>query len=174
MQNRYLKIALFFVLPLFAFVKADWVEHKLDQKASISFPVAPVEFPYQNFRGWRHLTDSSLLMAIPVSMAATGEDVELFKKEFNKPETLKAFREGVLQSMSAGKFISEKIAQTSGYPSYDIVFEIGGSLAMPKNMLVYTKSVFIEGSLYGLYYFEAKGTDQKKDRDQFFGSFKYK
>lgn len=165
-------IALFILVPLFAFAKAEWVRQPINSKVSVLFPVKPDRVELSNGSVvWRYANDISVCMVAQVDLVKMGMDSASIKEMLEKPESLQEFRDGIIGEMKGSKLVAEAQSVLNGYPSYDIVLDVSSSQATADKDIMHTKSVFVGTALYSLYYHEKKGKLQEAERKQFFSSF---
>lgn len=167
-------IAALLILPLFAFMKADWFRQTLDNsKVSINFPLKPDRMTQANGSViWRYVNDVSVCMVSYMDLTNMGMDSLAIKEMLDKPESLQEFRDGLIRQLQGSRLLAEAKAELSGFPTYDFTVDVSASAAEADKDIMYTKSVFIGTRLYSLYYHEKKGKLQEEERKQFFGSFK--
>jgi hypothetical protein len=167
-------IATLLILPLFAFIKADWFTQSLDNsKVSINFPLKPERMVQANGTVvWKYVNDVSICMVTVIDLNVMGMDSAAVKTMLADPGSLQEFRDGLIGQLKGSKLIAEAKAELSGFPSYDFTVDVSASSAEGDKDIMYTKSVFIGARLYGLYFHEKKGKLQEAERKQFFSSFK--
>lgn len=167
-------LAILLILPLFAFMGADWVAQTLDNsKISIQFPQKPDRIVQSNGSvAWKYINDVSICMVTVMDLNTLGMDSAAIQTMLNDPGSLQEFREGLVRELKGSKLIAETRSELSGFPSYDLTVDISASAAETDKNIMYSRSVFVGTRLYTLYFHEKKGKLLETERKQFFNSFK--
>ncbi len=167
-------VLILLILPLFAFIKADWFSQAIDSKASISFPGKPEKAVQPNGDTWTFTSELTTCSVAIIDMKALGMDSAAVKEMLADPKSLLEFRNGLLGEMKGSTLIGEAESKLGGYPSYEFTVDRSSSKADADKLILYNKNVFVGDKIYGLYYYERKARLQESDRIQFFNSFKVK
>lgn len=165
-------IALLF-LPMLAFVSADWVTTKLDDRASIDFPA---QIESQDLGGnpmWLHqINNEARCMVMIMDFSKMGMDSATLADEMAKPESFAQFREGVVGEIAGSSVLSEKNTSFNGHKAFEFLIDMGKDSSKLNRM--YNKNIFIGTKMYSISFFEKEGKPQAELRNKFFNSFKAK
>lgn len=161
------------LLPLLAFVTADWVTIKLDDRVSIDFPAQTEPQDLGGNFMWLHqINDDARCMVMTMDFAKLGMDSAVLADEMGKPESFQQFREGVVAEMEEAAVLSEKNTVVNGHRVFEFLVNMGPDSSKLNRM--YNKNIFVGTKMYSLNFFEKEGKPQAELRNRFFNSFKAK
>ena len=162
------------LLPLLAFVTADWVNVQLNSRVSVSFPVKPDEKEMSGNAVWvADANADSRCMAMVLDFEKFGMDSAALAAEMGKETSFEQFKEGILGQIVGASLISEKKTTTNGYMTFEYVIDMGKTDTSALN-LMYNKNIFIGSKMYSLSFYEKTLKRQPEARTKFFNSFKVK
>lgn len=162
-------------VPFFAFAIADWVNVQLDERASISFPVAPEIKDFGGNQVWvSDASDSqSRYMMMIMDFSKFGLDSAGVAAEMGKEETFDQFKGGVLGQIPGASLISEKKTTVMGKMTFDYVIDMGKK--DPKGYsIMYNRNIFSGAKMYSMNFYEKKDAPKEDLRKKFFESFQIK
>lgn len=164
----------FLLLPLFAFVTADWVKVDLDNRVSINFPSAPKQMDSGGNPMWVQDVDkNSRCMAVIIDFNNYGLDSISLAAEMEKEEALEQFKTGMLGQIPGATIISENITTTQGKKTFELLIDMGAKDTSQLNRM-YSKSIIAGTKMYSLSFFEKENAPQKEMREKYFNSIKIK
>lgn len=160
-------------LPFLAFVAADWVTVKLDEKVSLSFPAEPEKRDMQGNSVWVQDIDADArCMAMIVDFSKFGMDSAGLAAEMEKDASFADFRQGVLGQIENSKLISEKKSKIKGKTCFEYVINMGKENDPAALNIMYSRNIFVGNKMYTLSFYEKNNKLREQDRNKFFNSFK--
>ena len=168
------KLSVLFLLPLLAFnFMVDWQLQQMDARASVEFPVKPVESEMSGNPIWiANIDDQNRCMAMVFDYAAVGMDSAQVANELSDPAALAVFRDQLLGEFDNAKVLSENSSVNNGHILFEYEIDRGGDTLELNHW--YSKCYFVSTKMYVLNYFERSKTKDNPTRAKFFGSFKVK
>jgi hypothetical protein len=161
-------------LPLVAFVTADWIAVKLDDRVSVNFPSVPQQNEKSGNTIWMaDGNDASRCMAMVMDFSQYGLDSAGLASEMGKPESFEQFRDGVVGQIEGSSVISEKNTFINGRKVFEFLIDMGKADSSAFNKM-YNRNYFIGTKMYSLSFFEKNDKPQPELRNKFFNSFKAK
>jgi hypothetical protein len=166
------KTLLLLFVPLLAFATADWVNVKLDERVSVTFPVTPEEKQMSGNAVWvADFGPNARCMAMVMDFEKFGMDSAMVAGEMGKEESFTQFKEGILGKIEGSTLISEKKTTVAGKMCFEYIIDMGKKDTAALNKM-YNKNVFIGNKMYSLSFYEKEGKPQLEARNKFFNSFK--
>ena len=167
-------LSAFLFLPLFAFVTADWVTVKLDDRATIDFPSATEAKDMNGNLMWvQDVGKDARCMAMVYDFGMMGVDSAALADEMSRPEAFEQFKTGVVGQMEGASVISEKNTTVNGRKVFEYLIDMGKKDTSALNRM-YNRNYFIGAKMYSLSFFEKNNKSQAELRNKFFSSFKVK
>ncbi len=168
------KLSVLFLLPLLAFnFIADWQPQQMDARASVDFPVKPIESEMSGNPIWvANIDDQNRCMAMVFDYAAVGMDSAQVATELSDPSALAIFRDQLMGELESGTVLSEKSSSNNGHILFEYEIDRGGDTLELNHW--YSKCYFVSTKMYVLNYFEMSKTKDNPTRERFFRSFKVK
>ena len=164
----------FLFLPLFAFVAADWVTIKLDDRASIDFPSAAVPKDLNGNSMWlQDIGKDARCMVMIMDFSRMGVDSAALADEMSRPEAFEQFKEGVVGQMQGASILSEKNTAIHGHKVFEYLIDMGTKDTSALDRM-YNQNYFIGAKMYSLSFFEKNSKPQAGLRNKFFTSFTIK
>lgn len=160
-----------FLLPLLSFnFLADWHSYKLDERASILFPITPTEEGAEGNKMWiANIDSTSRCMVMIMDFGKLGMDSAQVAEEFAQEDSYEIFKKDLMEGIGKGELIDGKVTTTHGYKTFEFVINIRQDASIPNYM--YNKNIFVGNKMYVLYFFELNKTAKNEHRDKFFQSF---
>lgn len=161
-----------FVLPFFAFVAADWVTVKLDNRAMLDFPSQPQEKEMGGNQVWIQDIDSNgRCMAMVLDFTSYGMDSAKLADEMSKDQAFADFRQGVLGQIEGSKLISEKKGTVEGKLYFEYKIDMGKTDVNALNVM-YNRNIFAGTKMYSVSFYEKNNKPRDLERKKFFASFR--
>jgi hypothetical protein len=161
------------VLPFFAFVAADWVAVKLDERVTVSFAAMPEIKDVAGNSVWvQDIDKGARCMVMVVDFEKFGSDSAGIAAEMAKEEAFVEFRKAVLGQIEGGTLIAETKSAISGKTYFEYVIDLGKGGQPDVLNVLHSRNIFVGAKMYTLSFYEKNGLPREVERDKFFSSFK--
>lgn len=161
------------MLPFLAFVAADWITVKIDNRVTVSFPATPEEKEMSGNQVWVQDVDKDgRCMAMLLDFSKFGMDSATLASEMSKDASFDDFRQGILGQIEGSTLISEKKTKVQGKLCFEYVINMGKDGQADALNIMYSKNIFVGNKMYTLSFYEKNNKPREADRTRFFNSFR--
>ncbi len=161
------------VLPFFAFVAADWVAVKVDERVTVSFPATPEKKDISGNSVWvQDIDKGARCMVMIIDFSKFGMDSVALAAEMTREDAFAEFRQGVLGQIAGGTLISESKSTISGKIYFEYVVNMGKADQPDALNVLYSRNIFVGSKMYTLSFYEKSNLLRPEERNKFFSSFK--
>ncbi|MGZ5285949.1 MAG: hypothetical protein ACXWV0_09630 [Flavisolibacter sp.] len=159
------------LLPLLSFTLVEWINLKIDDRMSIDFPSQPTEKEMSGNPIWvADVDNNSRVMVMTMDFKNLGMDSAMLSDELTKPGSFEGFGQGVLQQMPGAKLLAEDSTRTQGYLTFNYKIDMGKDTN--ELNIMYCKSIFINTTMYAIYFYEKEGGATEATRKSYFNSIR--
>jgi hypothetical protein len=170
-----MKKLLFLTLPIIclAFIKADWITVKIDEKVSIDFPSAPDTMEANGTHIWSNMKEDGFkCMVVVLDFANFGLDSAGLAAQMEGESFFEDFKTSMLAQMKGASLLTEEVTKVKGWPAYKMVIDLGATT--DKISKAYCTNMFVGQRLYSLFFYENPAKPEEIKKNKFFDSFRVK
>ncbi len=160
------------LLPLLSFTLAEWIDVKIDERFSISFPGQPAEKEMSGNPIWvADIDENSRVMVMTMDFQNLGLDSAALSEELTKEGAFEGFGQGIIGQIPGASIISQASTKVQGYLTFDYKIDMGKKDPNELNIM-YCKSIFVNTKMYAVYYYEKESKVSEATREAYFNSIK--